>query len=169
MFRIIFCLILVWFQPAVAVEASEQSNTSEPEIIKHDDWMSRCVKPVDADEFCEAIQVILINREQVSGRVLETSLRRLNDDQIVMQFVLPFGVDLRPGIAFRIDENEERKAGFLTCLQQGCLVQMLANRELMAELKKGTTAKLGFRPLGSEEIVVVEISLKGFSASTNNL
>lgn len=169
MFRLICFIILAWFQPALAVETSGQSDASKPKITKHDDWISRCVKPVDADEFCEAIQVILINREQVSGRVLETSLRRLNDDQIVMQFVLPFGVDLRPGVAFRIDENEERKAGFLTCLQQGCLVQMLANKELLAELKKGTMAKLGFRPLGSEETVVVEISLKGFSASTNNL
>jgi invasion protein IalB len=169
MLRIAFVCLLVVSSSTYAADEPSRQLTSEPIVTEHDDWISRCVKPVDSNEFCEAIQVILINRDQVSGRVLETSLRRLNEKEIVMQFVLPFGVDLRPGVAFRIDENEERKAGFLTCLQQGCLVQMLVNDNLMTELKDGSQARLGFRPLGSPETVVVEISLKGFSASTKRL
>ena len=169
MFRTVVMSLLLASGPLFGADVPADQKPAEPVVEKYEDWVSRCVEPADGKTICEAIQVILINRDQVSGRVLETSLRRLNDKDIIMQFVLPFGVDLRPGVAFRVDENEELKAGFLTCLQQGCLVQLLVNNDLMSQLKGGTQARLGFRPLGSAETVVVEISLRGFSSSIQGL
>ncbi|WP_169570021.1 invasion associated locus B family protein [Sneathiella limimaris] len=82
---------------------------------------------------------------------------------IVMQ--LPLGVDLQAGLLMKIDENQEVKAPYSICSKIGCEMRSLLPTDMLAKMKAGTAMKVGFRPYGSKQTIVVQASLIGFTRS----
>lgn len=143
----------------------EMNQVTKPRIEKFDDWFLRCQR----DRDCALVQMLLMGEGESAKRLLESAIIPTGDGQTVLQFTLPFGVDLRAGIAFRIDEHPELQAGFVTCLEQGCIVRILMEDDLVKKLRGGSKALVGFRPLGSTENTVIEVSLTGISAGMDAL
>lgn len=142
-------------------------SAKELRTTEYQDWTSVCSE-IQLNERCEIQQTLNIENEQGNSRLLLTSVSKI-DDQLFMQLLLPLGLDLRSGIVIKIDEGEEVVVGFLSCLQEGCLVVLPLDQTLLAAMRAGQIAKVGFRPFNTSETVVLEMSLKGFTQASQTI
>lgn len=139
----------------------------EPVITEYQDWIGVCAE-VAGQERCEIQQTLNVENEQGLSRLMRATVS-LMDGQRVMQFLLPLGLDLRPGIVMQIDEGEEFKSGFLTCVQEGCLVAFPLDDSRLQQMRAGKALKLGFRPFNTDQTLVIEASLMGFTRASNSI
>jgi invasion protein IalB len=110
---------------------------------------------------CRAAQTQKSVDEKNPGTLLQV-LFAAEKGKMFGVFTLPFGVDLRAGIALRIDEGDEVKGSFMTCLPDGCQSITEVNDALMAQIRKGKVLKVGFRSWGGgDKTLVVDVPLEG--------
>lgn len=136
----------------------------EPTRSEHGDWVTLCID--QPTKRCQVLQTIDVENEQGQGRLLETAVQLADDGNLIIQWLLPLGVDLRPGIVVKVDEQPEFNASYLTCVQNGCVVVAPMDAARLAQFRAGTTAKLGFRSINNAQNLAIDISLKGFTAAT---
>lgn len=127
------------------------------------DWRVEC-----KEEQCQAVQQLFVGEGDKRSRVLSASVIKVKE-QLVLQLVLPLGVDLRPGIVTRIDDSEEQHFAFTTCVTDGCVALLPLKDVLFASMKAGNSMKAGFRPFSSEQTLVVELSLSGFTKASSKV
>ena len=127
------------------------------------DWAVNCEQ-----DHCQAGQQLFVTKDEQKSRVLSASLMKVKD-QLVMQMVLPLGVDLRSGIVTRVDENKELHFPFITCVRDGCVTLVPVKGDLISQMKAGNKMKVGFRPFRSEQTLVVELSLSGFTKASTQV
>lgn len=139
----------------------------EPRTTQYQDWVGVCAD-IQGQERCEIQQTLNMDNEQGNARLLRATVNRM-DDQLILQLLLPLGIDLRPGIVLQVDENEEFGAGFLTCVQEGCLAALPLDQERLAAMRAGTVTKIGFRPFNTNETLVLEMSLMGFTQASQSI
>ncbi|OYZ17072.1 MAG: hypothetical protein B7Y35_04070 [Sphingomonadales bacterium 28-64-96] len=110
---------------------------------------------------CRAAQTQKSVDEKNPGTLLQV-LFAAEKGKMFGVFTLPFGVDLRAGIAVRIDEGDEVKGSFMTCMPDGCQSITEINETLMAQIRKGKVLKVGFRSWGGgDKTLVVDVPLEG--------
>lgn len=146
------------------------SIAAEPEIAKYGDWTNVCNAGANGQKQCTSTQVL--SRQLETGqnvRVLQSTIVKLNDSNYVFQFVLPLGVDLRPGIAFQIDQNNQRSGQFFTCIASGCIVRFALNGEFATEVQNGAVGQLVYRNANDQKPSALQVSLKGVTAAMNAL
>ncbi|TVQ72667.1 MAG: invasion associated locus B family protein [Oceanospirillales bacterium] len=147
--------------------ASALVFAQEPRITEHQDWVSVCAD-IQGQERCEIQQTLNMDNEQGNARLLRATVN-IMENQLVMQLLLPLGIDLRAGIVMQIDDGEEFGAGFLTCVQDGCLVAFPLDATRLAEMRAGNVTKIGFRPFNTNETLVLEMSLMGFTRASQTV
>ena len=147
--------------------ASGLAFAQEPRVTEYQDWVGVCAD-VQGQERCEIQQTLNMENEQGNARLLRASVNMM-DNQLVMQLLLPLGLDLRAGIVMQIDEGEEFGSGFLTCVQEGCLVAFPLDDVRLAALRAGSVTKIGFRPFNTNETLVLEMSLMGFTRASQSV
>lgn len=138
---------------------------AEVRTTTHQDWVSVC-QTVEGVERCHMAQTLEMETEQGRNRLLEATIGRVAGAN-VLQLVLPLGVDLRPGIVMRIDEGKEFTAPYLMCMQGGCTVAIQLDDSLLQAMRAGLKGYVGFRPFNSEQTLVLEMSLRGFTRASN--
>ena len=149
---------------------SMASIAAEPEIVKYGDWTNVCNEGVNGLKQCTSTQVLTRQLETGQNvRVLQSTIVKLNDSDFVFQFVLPLGVDLRPGIAFQIDQGNQRSGQFFTCITSGCIVRFALNGEFATEVQNGATGQLVYRNANDQKPSALQVSLKGVTAAMNAL
>lgn len=158
---------LVTLSAWVGLVASSFAYAQEPRVTEFQDWIGVCAD-IQGQERCEIQQTLNMENEQGNARLLRTAVNFI-DNQLVMQLVLPLGLDLRAGIVMQIDEGEEFGSGFLTCVQEGCLVAFPIDNERLAALRAGSQMKVGFRPFNTNETLVLEVSLMGFTRASQSV
>ncbi|HEX5795845.1 MAG TPA: invasion associated locus B family protein [Geminicoccaceae bacterium] len=131
------------------------------------DWTLRCELPQgEPPEFCEMRQRV-VNQE--GERVLLAVVGPLPQiDRAGLLFVLPLGIALPPGAFLKIDGGPEQPVPVERCEPQGCRIELVLEPELLARLKAGTRALVGFHVYdgrGGRPRVDVPVSLLGFSAA----
>jgi invasion protein IalB len=146
-----------------SVAANAADNKVTTETIK--DWRLVC----NENKQCVANQVISVKRDDKLQNVLTLTLVKGGNGQSNLELKLPFGLDLRPGIVTRVDEADEEKFPFVTCMPDGCIAVMPMTKDRLAMFKKGSKLTVGFRPLGNEKTVAVEASLSGFTAAQSKI
>ncbi|MBV1786440.1 invasion associated locus B family protein [Marinobacterium sp. D7] len=127
------------------------------------DWRVDC-----KEGLCQAVQQLFVGEGDKRSRVLAASVIKVKE-QLVLQLVLPLGVDLRPGIVTRIDEAAEQHFAFTTCVTDGCVALIPLNDSLLSAMRSGKHMKAGFRPFRSEQTLVVELSLSGFTKASSQV
>lgn len=143
---------------------------ADPEVTKHGDWTNVCQIAANGQKQCSTTQ--LLSRQLENGqnaRILQTTVRKLSDTTYLLQFVLPLGVDLRPGIALQVDDKAQRGAQYFACTNNGCIVRMGMDQAFMAELQSGAKARVIYRGVNAQQPAAVDVSLKGITAATNAL
>jgi invasion protein IalB len=117
---------------------------------------------------CSAAQVVQ-NRETQKSLLAAVVGYIPGTQDMAVEFTVPLGVILPPGIRLQVDESEEiGRAPYLMCTPQGCTGIWKLEAEAVAAMKKGLTLKVIV--LNSQQRpVAVPVSLRGFTAAYNTL
>jgi invasion protein IalB len=134
----------------------------------HQEWQIRCDTPPGAQsEQCALIQsVVAEDRANVSLTVLV--LKTADHKSRMMRVVAPLSVLLPTGLGLKIDNKDVGRAGFVRCLPNGCIAEVIMDDTLIGQLRNGTTATFIIFQT-PEEGIGFPLSLKGFGEGFDKL
>jgi invasion protein IalB len=148
----------------VAGEASAQGTVKSV----HNDWQIRCDTPPGAkSEQCALIQSVTAEDRPNIGLtviVLKTADRKTR----LMRVIAPPGVLLPSGLGLKIDNAEIGRAGFVRCVPNGCVAEVIMDDTLVGKLRGGQSATFIIFQT-PEEGIGFPISLKGFGEGFDKL
>lgn len=134
----------------------------------HQDWQIRCDTPPGAqNEQCALIQSVTAeDRANVGLTVIV--LKTADQKSRLMRVVAPLGVLLPSGLGLKIDQADIGRAGFVRCLPNGCIAEVIMDDNLIKQLHSGQTATFIIFQT-PEEGVGFPMSLKGFGEGYDKL
>jgi invasion protein IalB len=134
----------------------------------HGDWQIRCDTPPGAQgEQCALIQSVTAeDRANVGLTVIV--LKTADQKSRLMRVVAPLGVLLPSGLGLKVDNNDVGRAGFVRCLPNGCVAEVVMDDELIKKLRGGQTATFIIFQT-PEEGIGFPMSLKGFGEGFDKL
>jgi invasion protein IalB len=122
----------------------------------HSDWQVRCDTPPGAQgEQCALIQSVIV-------------LKTADQKARLMRVVAPLGVLLPSGLGLKIDQTDVGRAGFVRCLPNGCVAEVIIDENLVKQLRGGQTATFIIFQT-PEEGIGFPMSLKGFNEGFDKL
>ena len=106
----------------------------------HKDWQIRCDTPPGAKaEQCALIQSVTAeDRANVGLTVIV--LKTADQKSRLMRVVAPLGVLLPSGLGLKIDNADIGRAGFVRCLPNGCIAEVVMDDNLIDKLRTGKSA-----------------------------
>ena len=134
----------------------------------HQDWQIRCDTPPGAKtEQCALIQSVTAeDRANVGLTVIV--LKTADAKSRLMRVVAPLGVLLPSGLGLKIDNADIGRAGFVRCLPNGCIAEVVMDDELIKKLRSGQTATFIIFQT-PEEGIGFPLGLKGFGDGYDKL
>lgn len=134
----------------------------------HGDWQMRCDTPPGAkEEQCALIQnVTAEDRENVGLSVIV--LKTADKESKILRVLAPLGVLLPSGLGLRVDDADIGRAGFVRCLPNGCIAEVILQDDLVGKLETGEMATFIIFQT-PEEGIGIPISLNGFKAGFDAL
>lgn len=104
------------------------------------DWQIRCDTPPGAqNEQCALIQSVVAEDRSNAGLTV-IILKTADQKSRLMRVVAPLGVLLPSGLGLKIDDADIGKAGFVRCLPNGCVAEVVMDDNLLGKLKSASTA-----------------------------
>jgi len=152
-----------------AVVSAAPPAPGEPPIKDtHGDWQTRCDKPAGAqNEQCVLMQFVTAeDRDNVGLTVIV--LKTADKKAKIMRILAPLGVLLPSGLGLKIDETDMGRAGFVRCLPNGCVAEVILEDKLLKSLEGGKTATFIIFQT-PEEGIGIPISLAGFQPGFDSL
>jgi len=132
------------------------------------DWQIRCDTPPGAkNQQCALIQSVTAEDRANIGLtviVLKTADRKSR----LMRVVAPLGVLLPSGLGLKIDNADIGRAGFVRCLPNGCIAEVVMDDALIQKLRTGKTATFIIFQT-PEEGIGFPMSLAGFAEGYDQL
>jgi invasion protein IalB len=152
------------FMAGSAVAASAQGTVRSV----HNDWQIRCDTPPGAkSEQCALIQSVTAeDRPNIGLTVI--ILKTADKKTRLMRVIAPPGVLLPSGLGLKIDNTEVGRAGFVRCVPNGCVAEVIMDDNLIEKLRTGQAATFIIFQT-PEEGIGFPISLKGFSDGFDKL
>jgi invasion protein IalB len=134
----------------------------------HKDWQIRCDTPPGAKaEQCALIQSVTAeDRANVGLTVIVLKTADLKSR--LMRVVAPLGVLLPSGLGLKIDQADIGRAGFVRCLPNGCIAEVVMDDELLKKLRTGKSATFIIFQT-PEEGIGFPMSLAGFGEGYDKL
>jgi invasion protein IalB len=134
----------------------------------HKDWQIRCDTPPGAkSEQCALIQSVTAeDRANVGLTVIV--LKTADAKNRLMRVVAPLGVLLPSGLGLKIDAADVGRAGFVRCLPNGCIAEVVMDDELIKKLRNGKAATFIIFQT-PEEGIGFPMSLNGFGEGYDKL
>ena len=134
----------------------------------HKDWQIRCDTPPGAkSEQCALIQSVTAeDRANVGLTVIV--LKTADAKSRLMRVVAPLGVLLPSGLGLKIDAADVGRAGFVRCLPNGCVAEVIMDEKLVGQLKSGQIATFIIFQT-PEEGIGIPVSLSGFTQGFDKL
>jgi invasion protein IalB len=134
----------------------------------HADWQIRCDTPPGAQgEQCALIQSVTAEDRPNIGLtviVLRTADRKTR----LMRVIAPPGVLLPSGLGLKVDNTEVGRAGFVRCVPNGCVAEVIMDDKLIGQLRSGQIATFIIFQT-PEEGIGLPVSLKGFGEGFDKL
>jgi len=162
-----------WLMPlllalAVVALASERAAAQGAVKSVHKDWQIRCDTPPGAKaEQCALIQSVTAeDRANVGLTVIV--LKTADAKSRLMRVVAPLGVLLPSGLGLKIDTADIGRAGFVRCLPNGCIAEVVMDDELIKKLRTGKSATFIIFQT-PEEGIGFPMSLAGFGEGYDKL
>ena len=121
----------------------------------------------DGEQQCALIQSVTAeDRANVGLTVIV--LKTADQKSRLMRVVAPLGVLLPSGLGLKIDQADIGRAGFVRCLPNGCIAEVIMDDELIKKLRSGKTATyIIFQT--PEEGIGFPMSLAGFGEGYDKL
>ena len=106
----------------------------------HGDWQIRCDTPPGAQsEQCALIQSVVAEDRSNAGLTVIV-LKTADQKSKLMRVVAPLGVLLPSGLGLKLDNQDVGRAGFVRCLPNGCVAEVVMDEKLIGQLKNAKTA-----------------------------
>lgn len=106
----------------------------------HGDWQIRCDTPPGAQaEQCALIQSVVAEDRSNAGLTV-IMLKTADQKSRLMRVVAPLGVLLPSGLGLKLDNMDVGRAGFVRCLPNGCVAEVVMDEKLLGQLKGAKTA-----------------------------
>ena len=134
----------------------------------HGDWQIRCDMPPGAQgEQCALIQSVTAeDRANVGLTVI--ILKTADQKSRLLRVVAPMGVLLPSGLGLKIDQADVGRAGFVRCLPNGCVAEVVMDDNLIGKMRTGQSATFIIFQT-PEEGIGFPISLKGLGEGLDKL
>jgi invasion protein IalB len=134
----------------------------------HGDWQIRCDTPPGSQgDQCALIQSVTAeDRANVGLTVIV--LKTADQKSRLMRVVAPLGVLLPSGLGLKIDNTDVGRAGFVRCLPNGCVAEVVMDDNLIKQLRSGATATFIIFQT-PEEGIGFPMALKGFGEGYDKL
>lgn len=147
--------------PDAVVSIAPPAQGEPPVRSVHDAWQVRCDTPAGAQgEQCVLMQFVTAeDRENVGLTVIV--LKTADQKARIMRILAPLGVLLPSGLGLKIDDADIGRAGFVRCLPNGCVAEVILEEQLLSQLQNGKTATFIIFQT-PEEGIGIPISLAGF-------
>jgi invasion protein IalB len=160
-----------WFAIAALVFAASPAKRAlaQGEVRSvHKDWQIRCdTLPGAKTEQCVLIQSVAAeDRANVGLTVIV--LKTADAKSRLMRVVAPLGVLLPSGLGLKIDQTDVGRAGFVRCLPNGCIAEVVMDDELIKKMRAGKTATFIIFQT-PEEGIGFPMSLAGFGEGYDKL
>jgi invasion protein IalB len=95
-------------------------------------------------------------------------LRTADKKSRLMRVIAPPGVLLPSGLGLKIDNTEIGRAGFVRCVPNGCVAEIVMDDTLIGKLRSGQSATFIIFQT-PEEGIGFPVSLKGFAGGFDKL
>jgi invasion protein IalB len=106
----------------------------------HGDWQIRCDTPPGAQsEQCALIQSVVAEDRSNAGLTVIV-LKTADQKSRLMRVVAPLGVLLPSGLGLKLDNQDVGRAGFVRCLPNGCVAEVVMDDKLLGQLRGAKTA-----------------------------
>jgi invasion protein IalB len=132
------------------------------------EWQIRCDTPAGAQsEQCALIQSVTAEDRPNVGLsliVLKTADKKMR----LMRVLVPLGVLLTEGLKLNIDNVEVGKTGYVRCLPNGCVAEVVLDDKLLTQLRNGKDATFIIFQT-PEEGIGIPLSLNGFGQGYDKL
>ncbi len=124
------------------------------------DWQVRCDTPAGAQaEQCALIQSVVAEDRSNAGLTV-IILKTADQKSKLMRVVAPLGVLLPSGLGLKLDDKDVGRAGFVRCLPNGCVAEIVMDDTLLGQLRAAKTATFIIFET-PEEGIGFPLSLKG--------
>lgn len=134
----------------------------------HGDWQIRCDTPPGAQaEQCALIQSVTAEDRANIGLTVIV-LKTADNKSRLMRVIAPLGVLLPSGLGLKIDNNDVGRAGFVRCLPNGCVAEVVMDDNLTKQMRSGGTATFIIFQT-PEEGIGFPMALKGFGEGFDKL
>jgi invasion protein IalB len=131
---ILFCFGLLSFGLAAPAHAQGAVRSV------HGDWQIRCDTPPGAQgEQCALIQSVVAEDRSNAGLTV-ILLKTADQKSKLMRVVAPLGVLLPSGLGLKLDNVDVGRAGFVRCLPNGCVAEIVMDDKLLGQLRTAKTA-----------------------------
>ncbi len=134
----------------------------------HGDWQMRCETPPGAkSEQCALVQNVAAE-DRPNVTLLVIALKTADNQNRLLRVVAPLGVLLPAGLGLKVDDKDIGRAGFVRCLNTGCIAEVVMDETLVNTLKTGQNATfIVFQT--PEEGIGIPVSLTGFGEGLEKL
>lgn len=125
------------------------------------DWQIRCDTPPGAQgEQCVLLQSVQAeDRPNVGLTVIV--LKTADQKSRLLRVLAPLGVLIPSGLGLKIDDADVGRAGFVRCLPNGCVAEVVMDDSLINRLRSGKNATFIIFQT-PEEGIGIPMSLSGF-------
>jgi len=132
------------------------------------DWQIRCDTPPGAkSEQCALIQSVTADDRPNVGLTI-IILKTADQKGRLMRVLAPLGVLLPSGLGLKVDGADIGRVGFVRCLPNGCVADVVMDETLTGKLKSGKDAVFIIFQT-PEEGIGIPVSLNGFSQGYDKL
>jgi invasion protein IalB len=134
----------------------------------HGDWQIRCDTPPGSQgDQCALIQSVTAeDRPNVGLSVIV--LKTADQKTRLLRVLAPLGVLLPSGLGLKIDSADIGRAGFVRCLPNGCVAEVVMDDNLIRQFRTGQSATFIIFQT-PEEGIGIPLSLKGFGEGYDKL
>ncbi|MEL7256184.1 MAG: invasion associated locus B family protein [Pseudomonadota bacterium] len=149
-----------------------QTVEEDPSYVKevYDDWQLQCFRSDAEEDPCQMYQLL---REEAGNPVAEFSIFKLPGDNAVVAgatIVVPLGTLLPAGLQMYVDSGAAKAYNYSFCSIIGCFARIGFTQDDIDAFKAGETVFIVIAPAQApEETVLIEASLKGFTAAFDNV
>src|SRR5450432_781862 len=132
------------------------------------DWQIRCDTPPGAkSEQCALIQSVTAE-DRANVGITVIVLKTADQKSKLMRVVAPLGVLLPSGLGLKIDQVDVGRAGFVRCLPNGCIAEVVMEDKLVDQMKNGQSATFIIFQT-PEEGIGIPLALAGFKDAVEQL
>src|SRR5262245_33068181 len=155
-------------EPGAASEAAPAA-TGPGSVVRetHGAWQVSCRTPPGAqEEKCALVQSVTAEDRPNVGLTV-VFYKAIGEEKKLMRVVVPLGVLLPTGLGLKIDGQDVGNAPFLKCSRRGCVAEVVLQDDIIAKMKKGTTAM--FIIFDTPEAGIgIPVALQGFGDALGN-